>query len=145
MQHAAGVIPVRRCETAIQVVKDENAKMGVLDDVVVIGVRASLASAQDIKRDKVEIVDSVVADDITKLPDFSITDALQRIASDRGSARVSPFAVSRKWKRRTMAATCSRPVRCAITSSPMGVGALPIDAKACGWLDANAQQPRMAA
>src|SRR5450830_1471133 len=68
---------------------DENAETGILREVVVVGVRASLASAQDIKRDKLEIVDSIVADDITKLPDFSVTDALQRvtdlqIARDRG-------------------------------------------------------------
>lgn len=67
----------------------ENAKHGVLGEIVVVGTRASLASAQDIKREKIEIVDSVVADDITKLPDFSVTDALQRvtgiqIARDRG-------------------------------------------------------------
>jgi len=71
------------------VAPDENAETGVLREVVVVGVRASLASAQEIKRDKLEIVDSIVADDITKLPDFSVTDALQRvtglqIARDRG-------------------------------------------------------------
>jgi TonB-dependent receptor len=65
------------------------AGTGVLKEVVIVGVRASLASAQDIKQDKLEIVDSVVADDINKLPDFSVTDALQRvtglqIARDRG-------------------------------------------------------------
>src|SRR5450830_59319 len=68
---------------------DENAETGILREVVVVGVRASLASAQEIKRDKLEIVDSIVVDDITKLPDFSVTDALQRvtglqIARDRG-------------------------------------------------------------
>jgi len=61
----------------------------VLDRTVVIGARASLASAQQIKRDAFEIVDPVIADDINKLPDFSVTDALQRvtgvqIARDRG-------------------------------------------------------------
>ncbi len=66
-----------------------HAGTGVLKEVVIVGVRASLASAQDIKREKLEIVDSVVADDINKLPDFSVTDALQRvtglqIARDRG-------------------------------------------------------------
>jgi iron complex outermembrane recepter protein len=60
-----------------------------LGTVVVVGARASLAGAQQIKQDKLEIVDSVVADDIAKLPDFSVTDALQRItgvqiARDRG-------------------------------------------------------------
>lgn len=66
-----------------------NAETGTLDTVVVVGTRESLASAQDIRRTKGEIVDSVVADDIIKLPDFSVTDSLQRvtgiqIARDRG-------------------------------------------------------------
>jgi TonB-dependent receptor len=57
--------------------------------VVVTGKRASLASAQADKRERLEIVDSVVADDIQKLPDLSVSDALQRvtgvqIARDRG-------------------------------------------------------------
>ena len=61
----------------------------VLRPVVVTGVRASLATTQDIKQDKVEIVDSVVAADIQKLPELSVTDALQRITGiqigrDRG-------------------------------------------------------------
>jgi iron complex outermembrane receptor protein len=60
-----------------------------LGDVVVLGVRSSLATAAQVRRDKFEIVDSVVADDIAKHPDFSVTDALQRItgvqiARDRG-------------------------------------------------------------
>lgn len=51
----------------------------VLDNILVVGKRASLASAQEIKRDKMEIVDSVVGDDINKLPDINVTDALSRI------------------------------------------------------------------
>ena len=39
-------------------------------------VVSSLASAQQIKRDKMEISDAVVADDISRLPDFGITEAL---------------------------------------------------------------------
>lgn len=61
--------------------------------IVVTGTRASLASAQSIKREQSGIVDAVVADDINKLPDFSVTDALQRvtgvqIARDRGDGGV---------------------------------------------------------
>ena len=47
--------------------------------VEIVGERASLASAQELKRKHVDIVDSVVADDIDKLPDLSVSDALQRI------------------------------------------------------------------
>ena len=47
--------------------------------VVVTGQRAALASAQKIKQDSDEIVDSIVADDIGKLPDRSVTEVLQRV------------------------------------------------------------------
>jgi iron complex outermembrane recepter protein len=60
-----------------------------LSKVMVIGQRMRLSNAQEIKREKLEIVDSVVADDIHKLPDYSIGEAMQRItgvqiARDRG-------------------------------------------------------------
>jgi iron complex outermembrane receptor protein len=47
--------------------------------VVVSGQRAALQSAQKIKQNADEIVDSIVADDIGKLPDRSVTEVLQRI------------------------------------------------------------------
>ncbi len=47
--------------------------------VVVVGQRAALESAQKIKQNSDEIVDSIVADDIGKLPDRSVTEVLQRI------------------------------------------------------------------
>lgn len=50
------------------------------DDIVVTGVRASLSSAQSIKRNADQIVDSIVSEDIGKLPDRNIAEALQRIS-----------------------------------------------------------------
>jgi TonB-dependent receptor len=47
--------------------------------VVVTGQRKALETAQKIKQDAEEVVDSVVADDIGKLPDKSVTEVLQRI------------------------------------------------------------------
>ena len=47
--------------------------------IVVTGVRASLSSAQSIKRNSDVIVDSIVAEDIGKLPDRNVAEALQRI------------------------------------------------------------------
>ncbi len=49
------------------------------DEVVVTGIRASLASAAKIKRNSTLIVDSISAEDIGKLPDVSIADALARL------------------------------------------------------------------
>jgi TonB-dependent receptor len=48
--------------------------------VIVVGQRAALESAANIKKNSDEIVDSVVADDIGKLPDKSVTEVLQRVA-----------------------------------------------------------------
>ena len=60
-----------------------------LEAVTITGKRASLATVQQVRRQSLGIVDSVAAEDIVKLPDFSVTDALQRvtgvqIARDRG-------------------------------------------------------------
>ncbi|NIJ21677.1 iron complex outermembrane receptor protein [Sphingomonas naasensis] len=48
-------------------------------DIVVTGIRASLASSAAIKRDQAMIVDSISAEDIGKLPDVSIADSLARL------------------------------------------------------------------
>lgn len=48
-------------------------------DIIVTGIRASLSSAQAIKRNADTIVDSIVAEDIGKLPDVNVSEALQRI------------------------------------------------------------------
>ncbi|WP_198147345.1 TonB-dependent receptor [Gilvimarinus polysaccharolyticus] len=51
----------------------------LLEEIVVRGQRASIQSAQTLKRDADTIVDSIVADDIGKLPDRSVTETLQRV------------------------------------------------------------------
>jgi TonB-dependent receptor len=48
-------------------------------DIVVTGFRQSLQNAQNIKRNASEIVDSIVAEDIGKLPDNNLAEALQRV------------------------------------------------------------------
>ncbi|HEX5685542.1 MAG TPA: TonB-dependent receptor [Ideonella sp.] len=61
--------------------------------IVVKGQRAALQSAQKIKQESDEIVDSIVADDIGKLPDRSVTEVLQRIVGvtiDRTMAKNDP-------------------------------------------------------
>ena len=69
------------------------ATPGETNVVVVTGQRAALQSAQMIKQNSDEIVDSIVADDIGKLPDKSVTEVLQRIPGitiDRTMNRVDP-------------------------------------------------------
>ncbi|TIX52061.1 TonB-dependent receptor [Alteraurantiacibacter aquimixticola] len=49
------------------------------DTILVTGIRQSLASAQNIKRDSDTVVDAITAEDIGALPDRSVTEALQRV------------------------------------------------------------------
>jgi TonB-dependent receptor len=61
--------------------------------VVVVGQRAALESAAARKKNADEIVDSIVADDIGKLPDKSVTEVLQRVTGvtiDRTLNRIDP-------------------------------------------------------
>jgi TonB-dependent receptor len=69
------------------------AKPQNLETVVVSGRRAALESAQRIKQNSDEIVDSIVADDIGKLPDQSVTEVLQRVVGvtiDRTMSKGDP-------------------------------------------------------
>ena len=64
-----------------------------VEEVVITGIRASLASSQDIKRNSEVFVDSITAEDIGALPDRSVTEALQRVPGvsiDRFRAGVDP-------------------------------------------------------
>jgi TonB-dependent receptor len=49
------------------------------DTIVVTGFRRSLQSSQNIKRNSVQIVDAIVAEDIGKLPDTYVSDTAARI------------------------------------------------------------------
>jgi outer membrane receptor protein involved in Fe transport len=67
-----------------------------LSTVTVTGVRASMASAISIKQNADQIVDSIVAEDIGKLPDSNVAEALQRISGiqiDRNYGEGSTIAI----------------------------------------------------
>ena len=49
------------------------------EEVIVTGQRLSIETAQEIKRNAEQIVDSVAAVDISALPDRTVTEALQRV------------------------------------------------------------------
>lgn len=63
-----------------------------VDEIVVTGIRASQQASIDIKRNSVSVVDSIVAEDLGKLPDQNVAESLQRIAGvtierNRGEGR----------------------------------------------------------
>lgn len=51
----------------------------VIEEIVVTGIRGSLRAAAELKRNDDRIIDAVVAEDIGKLPDNNIAEALQRV------------------------------------------------------------------
>lgn len=50
-----------------------------LEEIIVVGLRASLDAAVEIKQNADQVVDSIVADDIGKFPDHTTAAALQRV------------------------------------------------------------------
>lgn len=61
----------------------QQSKQEALSDaatVVVSGTRSSLAAAVDLKKNAVQFVDTVIADDIGKLPDTNVAESLARVS-----------------------------------------------------------------
>ncbi len=59
---------------------DPQDDASVVDEIIVTGIRASQEQAVAIKRNETAIVDAISAEDIGKLPDVTVADALQRIS-----------------------------------------------------------------
>jgi TonB-dependent receptor len=58
----------------------EDQELAQADNVIIVtGIRASLRSARDRKKNAEQVVDSITAQDIGALPDRSVSEALQRI------------------------------------------------------------------
>ncbi|MFN3230105.1 MAG: TonB-dependent receptor plug domain-containing protein, partial [Asticcacaulis sp.] len=49
-------------------------------EVVVVGVRKSLAASRDLKRDDARVIDAIVAEDIAQFPQKNMAEALQRVS-----------------------------------------------------------------
>ena len=77
----AGVMMPALAQTGGPAVDDGQAVGGgpVLEEVVVIGIRQSLAASADIKRDSQGVVDAITAEDMGKFPDSNLAESLQRI------------------------------------------------------------------
>ena len=57
----------------------ETAQSGIVEEVVVTGIRGSLNQSLNAKRSSDEFIDAVSAEDIGKLPDQNVAEALQRV------------------------------------------------------------------
>jgi len=76
---ASGMALAQGADQAGQLQQAQPVKGAQLEEIIVTGIRASLQSAQEFKKNSDTIQDSIVADDIGKLPDVTAVDALQRI------------------------------------------------------------------
>src|SRR6185312_1093428 len=56
-----------------------SAQDAPIETIVVTGARAAVAGALDVKRDADKIQDSIVAEDIGKLPDTTVVESLQHV------------------------------------------------------------------
>ncbi|MDX3899299.1 MAG: TonB-dependent receptor [Sphingobium sp.] len=67
------------------------------EDIVVTGVRASIVGAINSRKDNVQIVDSIVAEDVGKLPDNNVVEALQRVTgiqiTDRAGGEAATITI----------------------------------------------------
>nr|WP_315382335.1 TonB-dependent receptor [uncultured Sphingomonas sp.] len=83
---AALALPAAAQTTQPQDTQQPQAPAGQADnaasesEIVVTGLRASLASAQAVKQNAEQIVDSITAQDIGRFPDVNVAESLQRIS-----------------------------------------------------------------
>lgn len=77
---AAGAIAGQATTAADQSGQDStDQKDKAAKEVIVTGIRASIIKGLNNKRENTQIIESVVAEDIGKLPDNNVADALQRV------------------------------------------------------------------
>jgi TonB-dependent receptor len=57
----------------------EAAPTQEIDEVVVTGIRASMRSSLEVKRDSIQVIDAISAEDIGDFPDKNVGEAIQRV------------------------------------------------------------------
>jgi TonB-dependent receptor len=67
------------------------------EDIVVTGVRASIVGALNVRKESTQIVDSIVSEDVGKLPDNNVIEALQRVTgiqvTDRAGGEAATITI----------------------------------------------------
>lgn len=77
--------------------QENQASNDNVEVIEVSGIRGSLNKALNIKRQSMNLVDAIVAEDIGKFPDNNVVEALQRVSgvqvTDRGAGEVSSVSI----------------------------------------------------
>lgn len=77
-------------EEAKQDVRDQDELDGIMEEVIVSGMRTNLETAQALKRNADTVIETITAEDLGSFPDKSVAEALQRVAG----ITVNRFAAS---------------------------------------------------
>ena len=68
-----------------------------VNEIVVTGVRASIVGALNVRKESTQIVDSIVSEDVGKLPDNNVVEALQRVTgiqvTDRAGGETATITI----------------------------------------------------
>ena len=72
-------LPLANAQQTAPPAATDSAAVGELDTVQVIGIRPSLQKAAELKKDASQVIDVITAEDVGKLPDDNVAEALQRV------------------------------------------------------------------
>jgi TonB-dependent receptor len=95
---ALGVVtmPMAYAQTATAPAAAAAPAGDAIEEIVVTGIRASLTSSANLKREAVGVVDGITAEDIGKFPDTNLAESMQRITGvsiDRSNGEGSKVSV----------------------------------------------------
>ena len=113
--------------------KEEKIKVIEMEEIVVIGFAGSMQRASAIKRFSNQVVDAISAEDIGKLPDPNIADALQRVTGvqltrqDNAGREVSIRGLSSFFTKITVNGVGIAPGAAADDSDGLDIGVLGAD------------------
>ncbi|QYJ77379.1 TonB-dependent receptor [Shewanella acanthi] len=84
-------------EGQVEVTKASAPQDEEMEIIQVTGIRGSLNKAVELKRQNIQVVDAIVAEDIGKFPDNNVVEALQRVTgiqvTDRASGEVNTVSI----------------------------------------------------
>jgi outer membrane receptor for ferrienterochelin and colicin len=94
---ALAALSISASAIAQQAPATEPPKGEEVETVIVTGVREALAKGLENKKEAIQVIESVVAEDIGKLPDNNVIEALQRVTgvqvTNRGGGEADGIAI----------------------------------------------------
>ncbi len=79
LAQADGGVPASETTATVETIENYENMEDLGEEIVVVGLQRSMQKAQSVKRNSDQIVDTVVAEDIGKLPDVTVSDTAARI------------------------------------------------------------------